>query len=290
MNSTECPVCKNGLSVLFKTIDYACTREEFTIFKCASCNLLVTGLDPDIQLTNYYNFPEYYSHITKGKGLIAALYDSVKVITLNSKQRLIRKNTINTGTILDIGCGTGDFLKKMKDNGWTVEGTEPNEAANKNAEVRLSQKIYTNLEQINQKYDVITLWHVLEHIPNTSHTFDQILSCLKPSGLLVIAVPNHESFDSKYYGKFWAGLDVPRHLWHFSKESIFKLADQKNINIKDVRPMFFDSYYVSLLSEKYQQGKLSIKGFLRALIIGTVSNLSGLFTKKYSSLIYIIHK
>jgi ubiquinone/menaquinone biosynthesis C-methylase UbiE len=193
--------------------------------------------------------------------------------------------------LLDVGCGTGDFLLICKNSGWTVTGVEPNVKAKIAAENKLKGKsdseIYSEINQLKSEaqFDVITLWHVLEHVPNLEAYISTLKKLLKPNGVLIVAVPNFKSYDASYYKQFWAAFDVPRHLWHFSKKSIHLLFEKHEMSVVKILPMWFDSFYVSLLSEKYK----NVKGnFLKAFCIGLISNIKAISTKEYSSLIYIL--
>jgi 2-polyprenyl-3-methyl-5-hydroxy-6-metoxy-1,4-benzoquinol methylase len=209
----------------------------------------------------------------------------VKTNALKNKVNLISKLIPQKGTVLDIGSGTGDFLMTAKNSGWEIKGLEPNPKAR---QIAVSKGVVFEdaLENItDNSMDVITMWHVLEHVPNLDEQFTQLKRIVKPNGYIIIAVPNYKSFDAKHYAAFWAAYDVPRHLWHFSKTSIQKLAANYNLELEKIKPMWFDSFYVSLLSEKYKTGKMNfVKGFL----IGFASNVVGMFKKEFSSHIYII--
>lgn len=187
--------------------------------------------------------------------------------------------------MLDIGSGTGDFLFTCKKDNWNVFGVEPSKEAREISSHK-NIEVVSNLSFLEEdRFDVITLWHVLEHVENLFEYIETLKKKLKPDGVLIIAVPNFNSYDAKFYKEYWAAFDVPRHLWHFSQESIKKLFGNVSMKVEKVLPMKFDSYYVSMLSEKYKNGK---HRFLKAFYIGFLSNLKARSTSEYSSLIYII--
>jgi 2-polyprenyl-3-methyl-5-hydroxy-6-metoxy-1,4-benzoquinol methylase len=242
------------------------------------------------ELAFYYESENYISHTDTRKSIIEKLYQIVKNYTLNSKLKLINSFNTKQKNILDVGCGTGDFLLNCKNNGWDVIGVEPNTKAKSLAENKLNiqttSKIYEDLSEIKtKKFDVITLWHVLEHVPNLDVYISNLKKILKQHGVLIIAVPNYKSYDATYYKQFWAAYDVPRHLWHFSKKSIQLLFAKEKMEVHKILPMKFDSFYVSLLSEKYKSGK---NNFLKAFFIGWLSNIKAFRNKEYSSLIYVL--
>jgi len=209
----------------------------------------------------------------------------VKSYALRKKVGLITKLNNGSGVILDIGAGTGDFLAKAKETGWTVSGIEPNEQAKQLAQQK-EVLLHTKTDDFeDHSFDVITLWHVLEHVPDLQHQIQEIKRLLKPGGYVIIAVPNFKSYDAAHYKSFWAAFDVPRHLWHFSKNAIQKLFAEQELNLTKTLPMHFDAYYVSLLSEKYKTGKMN---FLSAFWIGFRSNTKAIRSKEYSSHIYVL--
>ncbi|HKX85642.1 MAG TPA: class I SAM-dependent methyltransferase, partial [Flavobacterium sp.] len=232
-----------------------------------------------------YESEDYISHTDAKRSLFEKIYHWVKIYSLNKKVSLINSLHKSKGSLLDIGAGTGDFLVTAKANGWQITGIEPNENAKKLA-VSKGVNFENNIESIeNQQFDVITMWHVLEHVPNVEHQIKELKRLLKPNGTIIIAVPNFKSFDAGYYGEFWAAYDVPRHLWHFSKTSIEKLFGKENMKLVKILPMIFDSFYVSLLSEKYTNGKMN---FFKAFYIGLRSNWKANQSKEYSSHIYVL--
>lgn len=278
---------KNNEPTYLLVKDYLVSGESFNLIYDPDLDFLKTIPQPNSDdLPKYYESHDYISHTDEKKGLLSSLYQFVKSWSLKKKTKLIYNLNDGTGSLLDIGSGTGDFLKVAKDKGWEVSGMEPNKNAAKLASEKGIQLKSTIDEFEGNQFDVITLWHVLEHIPNLEETILKLSNLVKPNGTLIIAVPNFNSFDSKYYGKYWAAFDVPRHLWHFSKKSMEKLFS-KDFKLHKIEPMIFDSFYVSLLSEKYKTGnKFSLKAFW----IGLKSNLKAKTTKEYSSHIYCFKK
>ncbi|MDM1073385.1 class I SAM-dependent methyltransferase [Empedobacter brevis] len=266
--------------------DYFLTGEKFELFEDLKTEVLYTLPQPIENLGKYYESKNYISHTDGKKSIFERFYQMAKQINLNNKLELI--DQIAKGKkVLDYGCGVGDFLEHLQKNGYDVLGMEPNDSAKKIAQSKIgTEKVTsTELEQNDQKFDIITLWHVLEHIPNLNEIIIQLKNHLTEDGRLIIAVPNHKSYDAAYYGKYWAAYDVPRHLWHFSATSMNKLFNNFGMKIESTHPMKLDSFYVSLLSEKYKGNKL---GFINALRVGLKSNSKAKKTGEYSSLIYII--
>jgi 2-polyprenyl-3-methyl-5-hydroxy-6-metoxy-1,4-benzoquinol methylase len=246
--------------------------------------MLITQPQPK-DITPYYESEAYISHTDSSKSIMDKLYQFVKTISLKKKVSLINKLTNRPGSLLDVGAGTGDFLKSAEQKKWRVEGVEPNPKARKLASLK-KLKLCSDIEECtDQKFDVISLWHVLEHLPNTQDYLAKLKTLLKNNGHLIIAVPNYKSFDATYYKEYWAAFDVPRHLYHFSQYSIKKLAEENKLEFVKVLPMKFDAYYVSLLSEKYKGNKTN---WFKALYSGLRSNLKAKSSGEYSSLIYVL--
>jgi 2-polyprenyl-3-methyl-5-hydroxy-6-metoxy-1,4-benzoquinol methylase len=291
---SECPVCKSqNINPLLTIKDYSVSKEEFVIWQCADCSLRFTQDIPDENdIGPYYKSPDYISHTNTDRGFINKTYQKVREHTLEEKAKLIIKETGETsGNLLDIGSGTGAFLAVMKKKGWEVRGVEPDEDAR-----RLAKQLY-NLDiddpsVLNDvrgsSFNAITLWHVLEHVHSVHGYIEQLKRILKPEGKLFIAMPNYQSTDSNIYRSYWAAYDVPRHLYHFSPKSIEVLMRKHGLKIEAKKPMWFDSFYVSMLSSKYKNGKTN---YITAFINGVRSNVVALLNKeRCSSLIYIISK
>ena len=280
-----------------RCLDHTVSNEKFYLEWDSQFEMYITTPKPDDkELGRYYASDAYISHTDSKDTLIDKLYQFVKNFTIKQKVSLIGSFKTNGNSILDLGCGTGDFLVACQKNGWKVQGVEPNEKARIIAAKKLNLNndpigeglIFNDIQGVidkNKKYDVICMWHVLEHVSNLKEYIEYLQSLLNADGILLIAVPNFRSFDAGHYKEYWAAYDVPRHLWHFSKKSITLLFEKVNLKVIKILPMKFDSYYVSLLSEKYQNGKTN---FLRAFYIGSLSNFKAKRSKEYSSLIYII--
>lgn len=289
ININNCPVCN---STSFKQTlvckDHTVSKEDFIVVVCQSCNFKFTNPRPanDV-LGNYYKSEDYISHSNTKKGFISQLYHAVRNYTLKKKIALVSKH-VSRGTILDYGCGTGMFLKVCMDNGWKSYGMEPDTGA-MNIATKMGLTVFSDKNKINPEltFDAITLWHVLEHVTDLDETLGFFKAKLNPKGVLIIAVPNHTSYDAQYYEEFWAAYDVPRHLYHFHKETVEQLLSHFDFNLVEMQPMKFDSFYVSMLSEKYKTG--SIK-YLNAFITGLRSNLKAKSAQNYSSVIYIFKK
>lgn len=273
--------------------DFSVSGEKFELKRATDFDILITTPQPKgEELGQYYKSEDYISHTDGKRNVFERVYHAVKSVALQNKLKLINSYASEEKSVLDVGCGTGDFLALAQKNGWSVRGVEPNDAARKLAQ----QKLKSNQSVLNanetetlktSSFDVVTLWHVLEHLPNLEEQITFYASLLKPNGKLIIAVPNYKSYDAKYYKAFWAAYDVPRHLWHFSKIGLSQLLEQQQLLVEKTLPMFFDAFYVSLLSEKYKIGKMNV---FNAFRIGMLSNMKAKRSGEYSSLIYVVKK
>lgn len=294
IHHTSCPCCNSlNINEVMVTHDFSVTKELFSIWQCNNCTVRFTQNIPDIaSITPYYKSSAYISHTDTKSGMINKVYHIVRNITLQSKKKLILKETnLNKGSLLDVGAGTGAFINTMQHAGWQINGLEPDETASNIA----LQKFGLKFQQPNHIYqlpdnafDAITLWHVLEHVHDLSGYMQNFARLLKPEGKLFIAVPNYKSSDAEIYNKYWAAYDVPRHLYHFSAKSMNLLATKYGFVIKAYKPMWFDSFYVSMLSEKYKNGR---ENYLLAILNGFYSNLKTILNIKHcSSIIYVLSK
>ncbi|GAB2815076.1 class I SAM-dependent methyltransferase [Ferruginibacter profundus] len=291
---TNCPVCASGnIAPVLTAKDYTVSQKEFAVWHCSACTARFTQDVPEQNAIGpYYQSDNYISHSDTKKGFVNTLYHAVRKRTLNKKKELIIDQVgMTKGEILDIGCGTGAFLNTMKTAGWGITGVEPDGTARKKA-AELYGINPQSPEQLFQlkpaSYHAITMWHVLEHVHELHAYIKQLADLITPQGKIFIAVPNYTSKDAAIYKEFWAAYDVPRHLYHFSPASMQVLISKYNLQLTTIKPMWYDSFYVSMLSEQYKSGKGNI---IKAFWNGFISNIKTMGDKtKCSSVIYVISK
>jgi len=289
-----CPCCGSEEIVAVLSVkDYTVSNETFEIVECTDCLVRFTQNIADEQhIGKYYQSENYISHSDTNKGIINKLYHYVRNITLKNKFKIVCYQTKRTtGNLLDIGAGTGAFAHFMQSAKWKVTGLEPDDTARKVAYNKFQLNLQSPEELFKlpeNSFDAITMWHVLEHVHNLDGYLNAFGKLLKPEGKLFIAVPNYTSYDAYHYKEYWAAYDVPRHLYHFSPNSIELLAVKHGMAVTAIKPMWYDSFYISMISEQYKNGKGNL---LKACIIGLISNIKTFInTDKCSSLIYIISK
>jgi 2-polyprenyl-3-methyl-5-hydroxy-6-metoxy-1,4-benzoquinol methylase len=284
----SCPICTKGSFDLFlKCADNTVTDEDFNIVSCTECGFKFTNPIPlESEIGKYYKSEEYVSHSRSKKGFINSVYHIVRKRAIKQKFKLVDSLAAEKN-ILDIGCGTGDFLAYCNSKNWKTLGLEPDDDAREfcvsshGLEVRPIDELGKLPEA---SFDVITMWHVLEHVYHLRADIEKIKRALKKDGTLIVAVPNCSSKDAAIYKENWAAYDVPRHLYHFTPNDISNLFSQFDFRVEKILPMKFDAYYVSMLSEKYCGGNM-VKGIIR----GWKSNLAANANNhKYSSQIYVL--
>lgn len=276
----------NTMELFLTTKDHAVTKESFELQHDTVMDMLHTVPRPK-DLDKYYQDDTYVSHTDGNRTFIEKIYQLVKKYNLIKKEAWIKKYTKKNASLLDVGAGTGSLVKFLKARGWNSDGVEPNVKARSMAEGK-GIELRTTLNELgNKKYDLISLWHVLEHLPDLEKSILEIKERLTDNGVLFVAVPNFRSYDAKHYGSYWAAYDVPRHFWHFSQKSIEKIFSNNEFSLVATRPMIFDAFYIAQLSEKYKHGK---QQFFSAFWHGLLSNFHGWKTGEYSSLLYVLKK
>lgn len=287
----NCPLCGSSNHIVYlRTQDYFLSGESFNINECRVCGHLFTNPQPTSEhLGKYYKSDRYLSHKENPESLFERIYDSVRWLNLRSKYKQVTEG-LSGGKLLDYGCGRGDFLGIASIKGWECFGIEQDDDARKIAEKRNNVKVLTTnatRDNFQNQFDLITMFHVLEHIPDLHSTMNDLNHWLKVSGRLAIALPNPRSYDALHYCQYWAAWDAPRHLHHFKKETIIDLAEQYGFQLKTVHAMCWDAFFVSMLSEEYKKSNLRS---IRSGAIGLLSNLNAMRTKQFSSLLYIFSK
>lgn len=293
-NNKKCKLCgETGSSVLHKSRDYLVSGSDFPVIKCNSCSFKFTGdCPPEKEIGQYYKSENYISHSDTSKGILARLYHLARTLMLRRKYNLVKKYTgLKKGTLLDIGCGTGYFPGYFKKHGWEAIGIEKDENTRKYATsingVEVFDQGHIKSLQSNH-FDCITMWHVLEHFHDPDSALNSAIAALKNAGILLIALPNCDSYDANYYGPDWAAWDVPRHLWHFTPSTFGKYISGFNLEISAIHRLPFDSFYVSILSEKNRQNRMPL---IWGTAIGKLSFLKSLANvRNSSSIIYVVRK
>jgi len=285
----SCPACGETKLLAFLTAkDYTVSKERFEITRCDACQLLFTNPRPSAtEASPYYKSENYISHSDTQEGIINKLYHIVRNFTLKQKTRWIEKEKRGNLELLDIGCGNGHFLHACQKAGWKISGMELDPVTASKAESMLGIDIYSSIKNIpkNEKFDLISLWHVLEHVYELDEYFKFFASRIAQNGVLILALPDAASFDARYFKEYWAAYDVPRHIYHFEPNTITFLAKKYGFTLKSTRGQIFDSFYISLLSHQYKTGN---KKIISSFIIGLWSNISAYVGKgNYSSNLYI---
>ncbi|WP_335966711.1 class I SAM-dependent methyltransferase [Galbibacter sp. PAP.153] len=277
----------NSTKTYIRCKDHLVSNESFNLKKTEIHGLLQTTPQPlPEEIGKYYESQQYISHTDSKKNLIDKIYQWVKSYSIKNKHNVIKKYHPKAKSLLDIGSGTGDFIKYLNKY-YNCFGTEPNKNARK-ISIKKGNTVVEKTEDLPlKKFDVITLWHVFEHLHNPEEELRKIKSLLSNDGILIIAVPNYRSYDAKHYKENWAAYDVPRHLWHFDKTAMETLLGKENIFVVKILPLIFDSFYVSLLSEKIKSDK---NNYIKAFISGWKSNWKAKTTGEYSSLVYLCRK
>jgi SAM-dependent methyltransferase len=294
IHHTRCPSCSSEeLKAVLNAIDHTVSRETFAIWECQRCGLRFTQDVPDAEsIGSYYQSEDYISHSNTNRGVVNRLYHSVRRLTLADKRRLIQSATRRKqGKLLDIGAGTGAFAGYMQENGWEVTGLEPEAVARERALADHRVQLL-GMDQLSllaeDSYDAITLWHVLEHVHDLHPYLERLKAVVSKAGRILIAVPNYTSYDAAFYGPDWAAYDVPRHLYHFSPDAMESLLSRHGLQLQYSHPMWYDSFYISMISEKYRNGKSNLPA---AVYRGLVSDVKAFVDKaKCSSLIYVAAK
>jgi 2-polyprenyl-3-methyl-5-hydroxy-6-metoxy-1,4-benzoquinol methylase len=292
LETPDCLICNSTEKKPFYQVSNRFNQKEsFDLVKCPNCNFVYLSPRPTADAIGvYYEVEEYQPHQANARNAADVLYQRVRIWNNRYKRKTIEKYKKN-GNILDYGCGTGEFLLEMNVSGWKTYGYEPlTKAANIARNHGLN--ILKSLQNYQGGADIITLWHVLEHIHDARGIIKTLQQIMAPEAYLIIAVPNYQSFDAKIFKQNWVAFDAPRHLYHFTPETMTLFLESMNFQIVSYKTLYFDPWYNSLLSAKIEaknkKFKLLIQSLSKSLIAATIANLQSFFIKKRSSsLIYI---
>ena len=292
MEQPKCLVCGSDSRKPYLAVtDRFDSSQKFQLVQCQQCGLVYLSPRPtEKSIARYYQDSGYQPHQKEALSFSGKVYQAVRIWNNRYKRRLIEKYG-HKGKILDYGCGTGEFLLEMKNSGWETHGIEPSAAAAavaKNYQI----SIIRDLKNFPGKADVITLWHVLEHVHRACHLLAELKNILEPGGLLCIALPNRQSLDSTLFKKHWVAYDAPRHLYHFTPADMEKLLQSAGFKIFSMRSLPFDPWYNSFLSAALESEKNKMRlltiGLVKSLFAGIAVNVLSVFNKKYnSSIIYL---
>lgn len=287
----KCPWCESEKTQIhFWVKDFFLTQETFEIHECHNCGLLFTEPRPKPEeIGNYYQSEKYYSHKENKSGFIPRIYEIVKKVNIRHKVKIATEGK-SVGKMLEIGCGVGDFLHEMEEQGWNCTGIEPSDDAKAIAKNKIKAQILepNEISQLpDRSFDLITMWHVLEHVDNLKEEVHHLQRLLKENGRLVLALPNFKSADAEYYKEYWAAYDVPRHLNHFCRKSINNVFNTNKLRLKKTDKLIWDACYISYMSEKYKNHTFPL---LKGTIRGFISNCKARRSGEWSSLVYILEQ
>lgn len=229
---SECPSCENNVwrSVFLADDMYAGT--PYPIVSCVGCGLTRTTLEnrcaPDA------------GYVYGGSADAGRRFGPMQSVLRYFRQaRVARVAAGQCGRALDVGCGDGAFLEELAGKGWDVIGTELSESIARTARARLGDRVCVgNIQELRMSsasFDLITLWHVLEHLEDPKRVLEESRRLLKADGKIIVAVPNIESWQARLFGRDWLHLDVPRHRWHFSARTLGGLAEGCGLWVERIR-------------------------------------------------------
>jgi 2-polyprenyl-3-methyl-5-hydroxy-6-metoxy-1,4-benzoquinol methylase len=265
-----------------ETKDYLVTQESFVIEEKEKGISFTRPVIADEEIDKYYNTTDYLSH-SSNKTLMSFFFNLFSKIMVKKKTSFML-GLGGASAYLDYGCGVGKLISSMNKKGVASYGYDTSLLAISICNNK-SLNASSNLDDLPNQYNLISFWHSLEHVSDHTKVLKKTKKMLSKNGTMVVALPNYDSFDAKFYSKFWAAYDTPRHRVHFTKKGFIKVASQLGFEVVKTKPLFLDSFYISMMSEKYKQ---SLFYFLKGLFIGALSNLCFLFTKQASSHVYVL--
>ncbi len=273
MEKVRCNLCDSDkFTEVYTLQDYLLERPNIltTLVQCDNCGLIYQNPRPSaVEMDQHYP-DEYEPYENLGESKKTWLLRKAIEYGLAKRAKFVTKHR-KTGRLLDVGCATGEFLSAMRlQEDWELYGVEPNARVASIASHNTGANVFIGtLEQAQfakDYFDVVTMWDVLEHVYNPQKTLDEIFRILKPDGLLIIRVPNGSSFQAKIFGKFWAGLDAPRHLYVFSLKTLSTMLSRSGFEIVD-SSFNSASYLILVLSFRFWMVDRGIKKTIQERVL-----------------------
>lgn len=294
----RCPVCDHDESSI--RYSFADAHGAYGLVRCNACGHEFLNSRPTRgSIGIYYSAEAYQPFLSSShrKSMADRVYAIVRKFSVRWKRRQIERQQ-KRGSVLDLGCGTGEFLAEMQRSGWKATGLEPSlEAVKHGREVLGLDIIHAHVDEsplLDQQFDVITMWHALEHVHRLHPALRWIYDTLKPDGRVYVAVPNMSGFDGRFYGKHWVALDPPRHLHHFSYHSMARLIEQHGFKIHSTRQIPLDTLFNVGMSEATLMKSRSFLYWpwvlIRAGLVTLVSLVQGTRPGRSSTVLYEIRK
>lgn len=229
----HCKLCGSTKHKLIYEAEDHFTQEQFSLIRCTNCSLIFTNPRPSQKELKRYYPPSYYGDL--GKRFHPVIENVVDLF----RKRLGNKIDSyfpNRGRILEVGSGRGTLLYEMAEKGWTAMGTEYSENLAEEVKNAIGVRVYPTPELKDcgfpdNYFDVVLCYHVLEHLPDPIDTLGEIHRIIQPNGLLVAAVPNIGGFTARLTNNRWFGIDVPRHLFHFTPKTLDRALTQNGFEI-----------------------------------------------------------
>ena len=289
----RCPVCGHSSFKHFLNVpDWLVSKEVFELQQCEQCQFVFTANAPlEKDAGPYYNSEEYVEHSDTSSGLIYSVYHVARRAMLHYKYIKIKR--LHAGKkLLDVGSGSGYFLNFMKKKGYNVTGVEISKKAvalcKKNFGIKAHSPSEFLEEKLDTDYDIISLWHVFEHVYSYDAYFELFSKSLNNNGYLILALPNCDSQDARMNKSYWGAYDTPRHIWHFTSKTIELFAMGRGFKMIKKHRMPLDPFFNVMVSDSYKD-KFTFLPL--TLLKGLYSYIISLLNiEKSSSIIYIFQK
>jgi len=259
---THCPLCESeDYKTYLQGKDYLYSQEDFTVVRCEQCKLLYTNPRVSVEEITRYYFSDYLPRAKKKRSIGNRIRSRIGQYFVDSRHELVKLLNSNNGkNVLEIGPGAGDLLIFLKEQGFQVCGVELD---TNNAHRIRERGISCYLGDLDcivneiapQTFDAVVLCHVFEHLYHPKQTLKTIYSLLNEGGIVYITLPNIESKEAKLFGKYWRGLDLPRHTVHYSAHTIKKILLNSSFSIVQSGNHNFPSSFVESIAFCTVKGK-----------------------------------